>query len=542
MSDNVLFKRILQKFWVRQNRDHSTLPCKAKDHYDGVHPFFDSIQVLSSEEAFLTHLKDLLCDVTQYTSTIVIEEKGDKISLKIFFKTFSRKAGKKYFILKKNMRFFTVNLEKGNFYFGELLNYQNKRKFVKKIRSNCYINESFNTFRVVLQNSISEFSVNNCGELTNEICRLFVDKVDGGVGNLTFGNRLFKFYLDKKNIKYPNNFHLYSNLINGDFRKILKKTDNRIVESFMKHNKIQGKKLKKVLHTVENLNVTNYINGLKLFGADWLNQQEYLIRHIFNNKIEFNIEEGVLNDFNLFSSLKEKRRAFLLYKSFNEDNEIDGWTLRDHFNFYIQLKRYGDTEVEWKSIDGSYSFRQEHLDWSDKLSFYKKGDYQRIYSQHFFESIKEFEYNNINYFPKLLTNSSEYNLESSIQSNCVRGYIGYPSALIISLKKNSENSEDRLTVEYRVSKAPNLPLYNLKRVQTRAKFNSEPSETWLKPLEILDSMVQLWVKNNKFETYKLKKKCANGVELESDTHFDENGLLVWSYRAIDNESYYLNFP
>lgn len=541
MSETVLFKKVFQKFWVRQNRDRSHLPCERKEYFDGVHPFFDAVQILSSEEAFWEHLKDPLYEVFQYTATLVVEQKGDKLSLKWFYRTFSRKVGKQYFSLKKSMRFVTVNLKSGNVYFGELINYQNKRNFVKKIRSNSFINNSFRTFRANLKNSISEFNVDDCSSLTNEVCRLFIDKIDGGVENLSFANRLFKFYLDKKNIKYPNNFSLYSSVIQGEFRKILKKTDYKIVDAFMVLNKIQGKKIKKVLHTVENLNVQNYKTGLKLFGSDWLNQEENLLRDILNNKIEFILDNGLANDFNRFSSPKEKKRAFSLYKSFNKDNEIDGWTLRDHFQIYVQLKRYGDTEVEWKSTDSSEFFRQEHLDWSDKLSFYKKGHYQRVYPQSFFEVIKDFKYNDENYFPVLLTNSLEYNMESSIQSNCVRGYIGQPSSIIISLRKNSELSENRLTVEYRVSKSPNLALYYIRRVQTKAKFNYEPDESWIEPLKVLDSSVELLVKNKKFETYKLTKKCANGVELESDTHFDENGSLVWSYKAIDNDPYYINF-
>ena len=541
MSETVLFKKVFQKFWVRQNRDRSHLPCERKEYFDGVHPFFDAVQILSSEEAFWEHLKDPLYEVFQYTATLVVEQKGDKLSLKWFYRTFSRKVGKQYFSLKKSMRFVTVNLKSGNVYFGELINYQNKRNFVKKIRSNSFINDSFRTFRANLKNSISEFNVDDCSSLTNEVCRLFIDKIDGGVENLSFANRLFKFYLDKKNIKYPNNFSLYSSVIQGEFRKILKKTDYKIVDAFMVLNKIQGKKIKKVLHTVENLNVQNYKTGLKLFGSDWLNQEENLLRDILNNKIEFILDNGLANDFNRFSSPKEKKRAFSLYKSFNKDNEIDGWTLKDHFQIYVQLKRYGDTEVEWKSTDSSEFFRQEHLDWSDKLSFYKKGHYQRVYPQSFFEVIKDFKYNDENYFPVPLTNSLEYNMESSIQSNCVRGYIGQPSSIIISLRKNSELSENRLTVEYRVSKSPNLALYYIRRVQTKAKFNYEPDESWIEPLKVLDSSVELLVRNKKFETYKLTKKCANGVELESDTHFDENGSLVWSYKAIDNDPYYINF-
>jgi hypothetical protein len=37
----------------------------------------------------------------------------------------------------------------------------------------------------------------------------------------------------------------------------------------------------------------------------------------------------------------------------------------------------------------------------------------------------------------------------------------------------------------------------------------------------------------KFEPHKLIKICSNGVQMESDSHFDEKGYLKWSYTPID---------
>ena len=535
------YKKVFQKHWVQQNRDRTHLPSEKKEYYDGVHPFFDIVGTFTDEESFKKYIKDPLYSVNQKTLTVVVEQKGEKISIKLFHKIFSRKVGKSYFISKKNMRFITVNSKTGNIYFGELYNYQNKRNFQKKIRCNSYITESLNTFRVCLKNNISEFNVDDCGDLTIELLRIFTNLVDGGNENLSISTRLFKYYLLKKNIKYPNNYPIYSTSIDGNFRKILKKVDNKIVDAFMIKNEIQGKKIKKILHTVQGLNVSNYKIGLKLFGSDWLNQDEQLLRNIFNNKIEFALSDNLIDDFIKFASPKEMKKVFLLYKSFNNDNEIDGWTFRDHFDFYVQLKRFGDTEVEWKSISYSDFFRQEHLDWTDKLSFYKKGEYQRIYPKKFIQEIKNFEYQNEEYFPKLLTDTKEYNAESTIQSNCVRGYIGRASSVIISLRKNSDISEDRLTIEYRINYLKNSNLINLERVQTKAKYNSNPDESWSTPLRILDSQISSICQKKKFEPYVLKKRCANGIELESNTHFEEDGYLVWSFRAIDNDQYYTNF-
>lgn len=541
MTETTLYKRVFQKYWVQQNRDRSLLQKNKKEYYDGVHPLFDVVSVFSDEKSFYENLKDPLYSLKQYSLTIVVEQKDHKVSIKAFSKEFGRKAGTSYYTLKKNMIFLTVNVLTGNIYQGYLNNYQNKKKVQKKVRVNFLISRSFNTFRIQMKNLISYFDVDNNSYIINEAFDIFIKKVDGGEKFLSIPSRLFKFFLDKKNIKYPNNFIIYSDSFFGDFRKILKKNDNKIVDSFMSINNLNGKKIKKVLHTVDNLNIQNYKNGLKMFGSDWLNQDESLLKDIFNNKISFEVSENLSEEFNQLSSLKEKRRAFQMYKNFNKNNEVDGWTLRDHFVFFVTLKRYGDTEVEWRSSSNTESFRQEHLDWADKISFYKKGEYKRIYPEKFFDAFQNFSIDGKIYFPVLLTSTPEYNDESSVQTNCVRTYIGHPSSFIISLRIGEKNSLDRLTVEYKIVYLKNSDIVHLDRVQTRAKYNQKPDESWDKPLEILDGIVNNIIVDKKFQTYQLIKKCANGVELKSDTHFDENGKLVWTYESIDNHNHPLNF-
>ena len=109
----------------------------------------------------------------------------------------------------------------------------------------------------------------------------FMDEVDGRRGLVSIfslDKRLFKFYLDKKGIKYPNNFFLYSSRLVGPiFRKTLKKNDNRLVDTFMIHNGLTGKKLKKCLHSCKGLNLDLYLVAKNLFGDDWINQDDDFI-------------------------------------------------------------------------------------------------------------------------------------------------------------------------------------------------------------------------------------------------------------------------
>jgi hypothetical protein len=113
----------------------------------------------------------------------------------------------------------------------------------------------------------------------------------------------------------------------------------------------------------------------------------------------------------------------------------------------------------------------------------------------------------------------------------VKTYIGRPSSLIISLRKGSPNADDRATIEYKLSNNGNYVVSN--RVQSLGRFNSKLDEHWITPLFKLDEHVLSYVKDKKFETVKLTKKCANGTLLESDSEWDEFGTLRWTYKGIE---------
>jgi hypothetical protein len=46
--------------------------------------------------------------------------------------------------------------------------------------------------------------------------------------------------------------------------------------------------------------------------------------------------------------------------------------------------------------------------------------------------------------------------------------------------------------------------------------------------------VKKLLNDSNFPFYKLTKECSNGVKFESDTMFNQDGYLEWTYKAIDN--------
>ena len=179
MGSTVLYRKVFQNHTTQQHRDRSHLPSDRGQQYDGVHPFFDIVGVIKDEESFKKHLKDPLYTVIQDTLTLVVEQNGDKISIKMFEKFFSRGVGKSYFKLKRNMKFITVNVKRGNIYFGELHNYQNKRKYVKTIRCNSFLDDSFSVFSSYLKNCVSHFDVDNGTNEVIQACQIFLNDIDG---------------------------------------------------------------------------------------------------------------------------------------------------------------------------------------------------------------------------------------------------------------------------------------------------------------------------------------------------------------------------
>ena len=380
----------------------------------------------------------------------------------------------------------------------------------------------------VIRDKIWSYSHNSV-EVAVDASSKFMNEIDGrgSFSEFSLDKRLFKFYLDKKGIKYPNNFRLYSSkLVGPSFRKILKKNNNRLVDAFMIHNGLIGKKLKKCLHSCKFLNLDLYLMARKLFGDDWINQDDDFILQTLNS--EFQIKErDIPAEFVNVIGKDELRRVFNLFKKVYFEEMLDTYTFIDHIEIYTQLKMYGETDLRWMSNDVDI-FRNEHLDWSDKLTFYKNGHYERIYPIYSYEHLEQ---PLGEYYPVLLDDSTSYNQESSIQSNCVKTYIGKSSNIILSLRKGSRYSEERATIEYQLYREDDK--VKCRRVQSLGKYNGKLSDEWTHWLLKLDLKMLYYVNDDRFEPVKITKKCYNGVFFESGSYWDEDGFLKWTHKTIE---------
>jgi len=537
---NELYKISFTKFYSEKYKDSIDLNEKntvfiERFNCDNRNPMFILENKYEDEQSFVENFANPLFHVSKNYCMVVIEETGDKISLKYFYGGKFRRVSKSWFKVYKNVEFLTVNRKTGDFYCGYLHDYQKKKKFTKSIRRNYFASNPASSIFSKIKNGLNDFCENS-SEIVYEISKKFFEILSQDSIHLDSDQKLMKFYLDKKGFKYPNNFWVYVRHMWGkDYRKKLKKNDSKLVDTFMDIWGVRGKKLKKYLHTVQSLNIELYLQARKVFGDDWLNQDGDVISEILNSKAtNINFTEN----FKSFLTHEENRKVYSTFKMVLKDH-INVWTFNDHINYYTRLKEYGETELKWSSDGVDFDkFQQEHLDWSDKLDHYRKGFYTRTYPEYFYEKIE----NEIDgYFPVLLKDSNEYNNESSIQSNCVKGYIGKASSIIISLRKNEIESTERATIEYRVIFLKNLDKIKADRVQTLGRYNQSLNQSWNDVLLKLDRVVLSCFQDEKFETVKIEKICKNGVKLTSGSHFNEEGNLTWTERKTSDNNYYYDW-
>lgn len=528
-----IFKIGVQRFKSVEHLGYSFIHGKEKNDYvSEKHPLFTFCSSKDDEETFLKNYGNPLYLVEKTYSFVVIEKDGDKLACKFFHGGRQRRAGKTWFKVNKNVDYISINTRTGDVYVGHIYGYQKKRKCAKKIQKNFFADSNINHFFIkiksVFSEKITDFNIN---ELIRTFAKELYPNLDRGIHSIE--DTIFKFYLEKKNIKYPNNYSAYKGLMWGkDYRKVLKKNKNRVVDTIMEINKVSGKKLKKILHECERVNISNYGYMTSLFKEEWINQDEEFLKSIIESSKNITFSSGFIEILKKYVSNAELKRIYNLYKIAFKDFSIDFYTLADHLTFYVRLKEFNETDLKWMA-NNREEFSKEHIDWSEKIDFYRRGEYKRIYPQYIIDELsKEIELYGEKYYTVLLNESKNYNEESCTQSNCVKTYIGKPSAFIISLRKNSVDSENRLTVEYHVHLGNERII--AKRVQTKAKYNTEPSEDWNEILTYLDSKVIKLHLDENYDTVKITKKCANGIELFSDSEFDEQGYLRWKVRTIEN--------
>ena len=540
-----IYKKNFEKYTCNKYKDTNSIMPITTDYHDdyliqyGVeHPLFAFEESYDTEEAYNQYFGNPMYSVMKEYVMIIVEKNEDKIAIKFFQGYKHRREGKPWFKVEKNVDYITVNTKTGDVYNGYIHGYQRKKRCVKLVKRNSFFLEPVELLKTKIKNILTRFTNKSFDEVSMAFSE-FMFHIDQrkNFETLNFGDRLFRFYLDKRGYKYPNNFKIFPRqLVGPEIKKILKKNDKKLIDAIMIKNGLSGKKIKQALHVCEGLNIELYKTAKNLFGDDWINQDEENVILNLLNSSESSI--GSLNYPRLFSeviSKEELKKVYSLFKQVFIHQNLDSYSFHDHIRMYTELKMFGEQDLKWQSVDNKDEFRKEHLDWTDKLQHYKMGTYQRTYPEYMYEIISQPLCKD--YYPILLDSSEKYNRESNHQSNCVKGYIGKTGSIIISVR-TGELLDERATVEYVLTKEGKDVRAN--RVQSLGKFNQKLEEYWSTVLLKLDQQVLSCVRDERFETVKISKVCSNGTILNSDSYWDDEGKLRWTYKNIDNSHSYIN--
>lgn len=536
----VLFKKQFELFRTNFYQEYNDIPIKnlvenknfdifdiravSSDDYaiktaSEKHPYFKYSRSEETKESFEKNYGNPMTKVETQRLTFVVERNEEKVSMKLFIFIKSRAEGKPYFKKHSELWFITYKIKTNELYSGRLTNGFKKRKFSSRIRKNFFGSKPFEFIKMTFHNNYSLYQrmfnlTDNSSEIINNATSIFLKEINLNIDdNLSYDELMFKNYMDLKGIKYPDNFKLYMPKIPLPTKRILKKTDNKLVDSFMLNKGLKGDKIKRVLHlTKEFINEQFYKQAENLFGEKFLkHQSEEDLKNIFEFKSGYQLP----GDITTFSNVEKKNVFSIFKKSVKDYSGLQ--TFIDHINFYIKLKQF--EEIKWKSNDME-SFREEHMDWADRYSHYTRGRYTRYYFKPFMDKVQE-SIDSVNhgvYYPVVLTTSLEYILESSLQSNCVKTYVNKPSSFIISLRENGVDSEERATIEYSIHKVEND--VKMSRVQSLGRFNQPLDFKWYGVLEELDGRINSALKDVGFELPKVVVDF--GIQsVESETKFNE---------------------
>lgn len=521
----LLYKKEFVSYKTSLYKDTNVFPFKEnfKDDIFGIviedtkqnhHPKFRKFDFYIQQNDESTYVKNYgnpLASVTMNRTTIIIEKYDGKVAFKLFNYHLNREVGKPYFKKATSVQYIGFNTKDNSFYKGRINNYHKKRKVTKTMRKNIFYHNPVSEFKSLIKSNVSHYL--NDGKIytiepeilsntVNEMFSVFLGNLPIKNDGTTFDSIddiIYKLYLDQNGIKYSNNWRVFRSMYPQPNKKHLKKNKFKYIDSFMMIHGLNGDKIKRALHKIS-LGISDP-QSLKvsydLFGKNFIMScDDNIILKILESNlsnITYNINDSELAV--LQRRPKDKQNAFEIYK-LCLDGEMNPSTFIDHLKFYFKLTRLEN--VRWESKDYK-SFMDEHLLWTEKYEFYNTGRFHRIYPHKFKEEVENIILGVEPVYPKLLINTKEYNEESLIQSNCVKTYIKKEHSVIVSLRRGSEDSKDRATIEYKVMVGFDDDKLELNRVQSLGRFNYRLDESWDTTLSLLDERINDLVNRNIFD-------------------------------------------
>lgn len=471
------------------------------------------------------------------TCEIKIVEDGNKISIRYSFVVRKRKVGRQYFSVMKTHRYVTYNYKTKNFYHGTIES-SRKRVKKKKVRCNTFYLPFLTEIKLAIRRNVNHIisqtqdwqsmistsynQMTKGDEVAMDALKQFAYCIYSKNNILLNYNsnylegEMYKMYLKDNDISYPDSIIQYT-VIPTPKLKLIK--HGNVVHYFMFIADLKGKWVRDILNHTTHIDFKTLVDVYHTMGVDYFSKirksffkdENNFLYHRYYNHDAFSKKK-------IFplSNLDKKRIVNLI----NSDSEIIWTMIMDHLITISKLKKFGE-EVKMKFTNRD-EFNEEHYRITETLENYRDGKVNRFNGKEFENKISEvIMYDGFEFYPILLSSSSQYNEESKTQSNCVRTYIEKPQNIIISLRRNSEYGVDRITIEYMIT-----PM-GLERVQNRKKYNQSTDEWDESLMKILDSRIIKLYSEGVFELTKLWKEFNNGRFIKRRAIFeqDEEGVI-----------------
>jgi len=417
--------------------------------------------------------------IITFDRTIKID--GDKLIAKSYKTVRHRGINKKFFKRKYDSHSLTIDLKTGNFTIGDVTH--NGRSLSKRFRKNGFAAVEnllmINAF-TRLGNNVSkklsiykEFIMEMDDDLfTNTILHCInqpplKNSMDENSGRHEFLSSLIKFFVNRKQIKVPNE---YKDLIRFHYpgEKYLKKNDRKLILSILDSYGIKSKLSNKILHENIYLDINEFKNFASFFGKDYTKY----ISGLNESAIQIFVKQkdnGVM-----VSPIPiTDRRNVAVYGLKGEEKEniikiVNSITLsdahqqvlrsvsglyglfRDHIDMIEKLREYDPLH---KLNSTNYDeFHTEHIELSKLVALIKKGwSTEYVYDNRAVRKIEspiKYDYDGVNYEfnPVILKRDEEYSEEGAFMHHCVASYSNKSTSMIVSIRVNG--GKDRVTCEY----------------------------------------------------------------------------------------------
>ncbi len=536
MNQNPIYEYSYDKFVVNKAADsmdifeHATRRKRAKWE-------IESSRAVDADELKKLY-GNLMYSVNVQNVTVSCTEKDDKVSLKVFYTLRNRGFGNRFFRIRRNIIFLSYNLKTNNFYCGEI-NKKNKQVIQKKMYCNRFGDVGLRNILLRMRNLVKNIIIDErqihtdfiiggkkeqqVKEIMLESTKAFFQRISEKTNcDLTVGydisEKFFKLYLEKNGVKYHDYVGEY---VDWSVPKSKLKKHKNYVDAFMSHYNLRGKKIKKYMNQIKNIDWYKLNWSYFKLGIDYFNRIDPKVLESKEKTYSYYHQVPKVEDD--LSNIEKSKIVIAINTGMNMA------TIIEHLDIIRKLKKHYQHDFKMRFTDLD-SFNQEHYELSELYMTYRKGLVTRSYGDFAEEQIQDSIMGfNSDYYPVVLKTSFEFNQESQVQTNCVRGYVEKPNCIIISLRSGSKNSTERATIEYRFRRN------EMVRVQSLGKFNKQLDTTWNVPMEILDKRLsQLWKKNT-LTTPRMKKESMNGLHVENvkSVFIDSHTEPVWD-KTVDN--------